>query len=498
MALCALGLVNEDATLAGAALAELLKLGEASPSLVSDVCFLYSRFYASQGNQQLGLNYILKAIHRHPDQGKLRDQLATYIIQANPENLQGAVRSSAAAVRLRKMGGEVNASLHPASLVGTGSLIPGEDQPQQLSASRRTLAALRASQKAVHANPGHVVCWSVLSSAVAAHNISEELMQRINRRRQTYGVQLAHFVSSKVLEERSHLETKAQTQLPNLLLARNSLLEALQSWSALHTGYCLLYSGMIEQASEHCEKALALYSTSPAVNTALHVLKAQVAFRQGGAAVEAGLNELQASVIASPSQSPRAWQIAAQVQSSRGSPMAAELCYRQCLQSGNERSGSWRTVPLLRLALLALHQVQSESTDHDRWMALCHEASSEVLKLKPGSHAALLVQGVANYLQGNIKPARRSLEPVAASNCISSSHARYWLLLTYMKKKDKPDIEGILCRAKLRGDPRQDLMYFQLATKSNFTDAEKRRLVQKCIHLNPSCSIFWSPLRPRE
>lgn len=28
MALCALGLVNEDATLAGAALAELLKLGE--------------------------------------------------------------------------------------------------------------------------------------------------------------------------------------------------------------------------------------------------------------------------------------------------------------------------------------------------------------------------------------------------------------------------------------------------------------------------------------
>ena len=45
------------------------------------------------------------------------------------------------------------------------------------------------------------------------------------------------------------------------------------------------------------------------MNTALHVLKAQVAFKQGGAAVDAGLNELQASVISSPSQSPNAWQV---------------------------------------------------------------------------------------------------------------------------------------------------------------------------------------------
>ena len=88
-------------------------------------------------------------------------------------------------------------SLHPASLVGTGSLIPGEDQPQQVSASHRTLAALRASQKAVHANPAHVVCWSVLSSALTAHNISEELVRSVDRRRQTYGVQLAQFVSTK-------------------------------------------------------------------------------------------------------------------------------------------------------------------------------------------------------------------------------------------------------------------------------------------------------------
>ena len=81
--------------------------------------------------------------------------------------------------------------------MGSGSLTAGEQLVGPLTATFKTLTALRASQKAVHANPGQLIGWSVLSAAVATHNISEVLMQKVNESRQSYSVKLARFVSSQ-------------------------------------------------------------------------------------------------------------------------------------------------------------------------------------------------------------------------------------------------------------------------------------------------------------
>ena len=58
--------------------------------------------------------------------------------------------------------------------------------------------------------------------------------------------------------------------------------------------------------------------------------------------------------------------------------------------------------------------------------------------------------------------------------------------------------QGVLAKAKLNGDPRQDVMYYRLAINSSLTPTEKKRLLQKSIHLNPACDDYWSSLKPRE
>ncbi|XP_048583888.1 uncharacterized protein LOC125563110 [Nematostella vectensis] len=92
MALCALGLVTGDSALAGTALGELIKLGgEGNKDLHYEICYLFSRFYTLQGDPRLGLRHIVKAVHRHPDRAELWDQLAAFIVQVCPDDLQVAM-----------------------------------------------------------------------------------------------------------------------------------------------------------------------------------------------------------------------------------------------------------------------------------------------------------------------------------------------------------------------------------------------------------------------
>lgn len=64
LCLCALGLVHSDATLASAALTELLKQGSASGNVVEQRCLLTCALLALQGNYSAVQREASRAVHR--------------------------------------------------------------------------------------------------------------------------------------------------------------------------------------------------------------------------------------------------------------------------------------------------------------------------------------------------------------------------------------------------------------------------------------------------
>ncbi|RMX42608.1 hypothetical protein pdam_00013366 [Pocillopora damicornis] len=492
MALCAFGLVSGDATLAGAALG--------TDELTGDICYLYSRFYALQGNQKLGRSHIMKEIHRlnhlcllfhsNPRSSLLWSQLASYLLQACPDELQAAARCSESSATLGgSHSAEHNPAFQPAGIVGSGSLRHDNGKVNLMGATHRTHAGLRASQKAVHAHPDHSSSWAVLAASVTAHDIAKS-REELGRDKSTLGARLSQFVESTAHGQVGALKSLSDHQLPALVKLRTSHLETLQSWAIIHHGYCLLHAGRQQEAAELVDKALFVYSSVPQISAQLHFLKAQVLLASGET-VETGLNMLQTSLLSSPTHSSNAWQVLAQVQADQGASMAAELCYRKCLQAGmDNRAQSWRTVPLIRLALLAVQMVQkSQTADRDRWMDLSLEASNEVLKLNSSISAAYHIQGIVHFLQDNARASRRAFQHVLDSDTASgSSIAQYWLLSIYLKKKD-------LSAAQFHGNKRLDLIYYRLAEEGDLPKAAKKRLIERCVHVNPSKQIFWSSLK---
>ncbi|XP_068692378.1 tetratricopeptide repeat protein 37-like [Montipora foliosa] len=186
--------------------------------------------------------------------------------------------------------------------------------------------------------------------------------------------------------------------------------------------------------------------------------------------------------------------VLAEVQANQGSATAAELCYRQCLQAGmDSRSQSWRVVPLIRLAMLALRVAQRETVDRDRWNNLALEASSEVLKWKTAFTVAYLIQGIVYFLQDNTRSSKRALQHVLDDPTVGGSAvAQYWLLLVHLKKKDVPAAQDLLAEAKIVGNARLDLLYYRVAENKEFAANIRRRLIEKCIHINPSERVFWN------
>ncbi|KAJ7369922.1 Tetratricopeptide repeat protein 37 [Desmophyllum pertusum] len=293
MALCALGLVSGDATLAGAALGELMKRKNGSDGLTGDICYLYSRFYALQGNQKLGRSHIMKEIHRNPASSLLWSQLASYLLQACPDEQEAAACCSESSARL----GGTQSRIHPAGIVGSGALRNHIRKPSLKSVTNRTRSGLIASQKAVHAHPDHVTSWAVLAASVTAHNISTS-REGLGTEKNGLGTRISQFVESAASQEK--VKSLSEHQLLALVEARTSHLETLQSWAIIHRGYCLLYSGLHQEAAKHVDQFVICVQLDSA-NLRSTALLESSGVTASGEPVQIGLNLLQTSLLSSPS-----------------------------------------------------------------------------------------------------------------------------------------------------------------------------------------------------
>ena len=56
-------------------------------------------------------------------------------------------------------------------------------------------------------------------------------------------------------------------------------------------------------------------------------------------------------------------------------------------------------------------------------------------------------------------------------------------------------LQDLLSEARCHGNKRLDLFYYRLAKDGDLPATAKKRLMERCVHVNPSEQLFWTSLK---
>ncbi|XP_056274743.1 tetratricopeptide repeat protein 37 isoform X2 [Pseudoliparis swirei] len=162
LCLCALGLVHSDATLAAAALTELLKQGSASVNVTEQRCLLTCALLALQGNYSAVQREASRAVHSNPGNPSLWALLSRLVPQYYPKKANGGAMAGHVAC-LSSMTQGKRALLYS----GVNQLASGRH-----SGEDRHRNALKTMQRAVLLCPDDPATWAGLMAACHTENTS--------------------------------------------------------------------------------------------------------------------------------------------------------------------------------------------------------------------------------------------------------------------------------------------------------------------------------------
>uniref|UniRef100_A0A3B3W316 SKI3 subunit of superkiller complex n=1 Tax=Poecilia latipinna TaxID=48699 RepID=A0A3B3W316_9TELE len=447
LCLCALGLVHSDATLAAAALTELLKQGSASGGVVEQRCLLTCSLLALQGNYSAVQREASRAVHSNPGNPSLWALLSRVIPQYYPRKAQGGAVAGHIACLFSMTQGKRALLCSGVNQVACGRHT-GEDP-------RRN--ALKTMQKAVLLCPDDPATWAGLMAASHAENTSCYLSGSAPRRHS-----LEHTLMSVVSEKVRSVE---ETERP--------LTEALEGWVLQQAVSGLMQQGQLEQAEALCTQVLNVSPEHPAVMLSLTQVQCQRLLMTDGGTVltEQVLEQLNKVVMMNPTNL-GAWHWLAEVYRSQGLLVQAVMAYRQSLQLALQLGAhSFQIASLLRLALLALGPCMA-GVPGNEWKDLVMEATTEVLKLG-SSPMALLFQALLQYVtKMTARETRRLLE---RSVYVSSDdfpvtvvQVASWYLLRHLHAKNDQELINVLLQhAKMNGNQRLLDFYTELTSSSS-------------------------------
>uniref|UniRef100_A0A3Q3MVM9 SKI3 subunit of superkiller complex n=1 Tax=Labrus bergylta TaxID=56723 RepID=A0A3Q3MVM9_9LABR len=434
LCLCALGLVHNDATLAAAALSELLKRGPGSGNVVEQRCLLTCTLLALQGNYSAVQREASRAVHSNPGNPSLWALLSRLVPQYHPRKANGGAMAGQVAC-LASMTQGKRALLHS----GLNQLANGRHSGED---SHRN--ALKTMQRAVLLCPDDPATWAGLMAACHTENTSCYLSgsaPRIQGLEQT----LMSIVSEKV-------QSVEEIERP--------LVQTLEGWVLQQAVTGLMLGGQLEQAEALCSQVLNVSPEHPAVMLSLtqvqchHLLVANT----GAVLPDSVLDQLNKTVMMNPTNV-GAWHWLAEVYRSQGLLVQAVMAYKQSLQIASQLGlHSSQVASLLRLALLALGPCMAGIPGND-WTDLILEATTEVLKLG-SSPMALLFQALLQYVtKMAARETRRLLERLvyAPSQDIPVTVVQVagWYLLRHLHAKNDQELINVLLQhAKKNGHQR--------------------------------------------
>ncbi|XP_005505066.2 superkiller complex protein 3 isoform X1 [Columba livia] len=427
-ALCTLGLVKQDATLATAALKELLKHGKGDDGIY-ERCLIASAVYALQGKNVAVQREISRAIHRNPDNPALWCLLSRLVPLYASQKAKGGARAGNIAHVL-----DLNHGKEALLNIAVNQLTAGchmlEDKKNN---------PLKNIQKAIHLFPDNPAAWAVLMAACHAEN-TVVCLNNTQPKLTDLEMTLVSTVSAKTGENN---------------LPRNYI-QSLEDWCLCQAITSLEEAGKLSEAEALCTKGLKSYPEHPALFLLLRQVQCQQLLQSHKELPDNVLEELRKTVMAS-SPSVAAWQWLAKVYQSQRMMVGAEMCYRKSLQLASQQ-GSWhgKLSSLLRLAMLAL-EVCMANVSNDHWPSLVQEATTEALKLTPCPLATLL-QALLQYSRKmGARETRRMLERVVyqPGNPETIVSVARWYLLRHLYAKDDYELIDVLIEnAKANGDVR--------------------------------------------
>ncbi|XP_054842849.1 SKI3 subunit of superkiller complex protein [Eublepharis macularius] len=427
-ALCTLGLIKQDATLATAALKELLKHRERKDN-VYEKCLLTSAVYALQGRSLAVQRQVSKAVHSNPDDPGLWSLLSRLVPQYTPKIAKGGAVAGTVAHILDLNHGK-KALLNTAVNQLAFGYHTAEDEKNN---------ALKNIQKAVHLSPDNPAAWAVLLAACHAEN-TIVCLHNTYPKRTNLEQKLVATISAKT-KEKDFLASHAQS---------------LEEWSLFQAITGLNETGRTSEAEFLCTKGLKIFPEQSTLYLLLRQVQCKTLLQSHKELPDAILEELR-KVVMSNSTSVTAWHWLAQVYQSQRMMVAAEMCYRKSLQLASQQD-SWngKLSSLLRLAKLAL-EVCMANISNDHWPSLVQEATTEVLKLSL-CPLGILLQALLQYSRKmGSRETRRMLERVVYQLEYPEtvvSVARWYLLRHLYAKYDYELIDALVGNAKVNGDVR--------------------------------------------
>ncbi|KFQ89523.1 Tetratricopeptide repeat protein 37, partial [Phoenicopterus ruber ruber] len=417
-ALCTLGLVKQDATLATAALKELLK-HEKGDDGIYERCLITSAVYTLQGRNVGVQREVCKAIHSNPDNAALWSLLSRLVpLYALQKTKGGAVAGNIAHVL------DVN---HGKLAAGCHMLEDEKNNP------------LKNIQKAIHLCPDNPAAWAVLMAACHAEN-TVVCLNNTQPKQTDLEMRLVSTVSAKT----------GGNNLPQ------NYIRTLEDWCLCQAITSLEEADKLSEAEALCTKGLKSCPEHPTLFLLLRQVQCKQLLQSHKELPDTILEELYKTVMAS-STSVAAWQWLAKVYQSQRMMVGAEMCYRKSLQLASQQ-GSWsgKLSSLLRLAMLAL-EICMANVSNEHWPSLVQEATTEALKLSSCPLAALLQALLQYNRKMGARETRRMLERLfyQPGNPETIVSVARWYLLRHLYAKDDYELIDVLIQnAKANGDVR--------------------------------------------
>ncbi|KAM8865842.1 superkiller complex protein 3 isoform 1-T1 [Synchiropus picturatus] len=438
LCLCALGLVLKDATLAAAALTELLKQGSTSQDVVAQRCLLTCSLLALQGNYSALQREASRAVHSNPGNPSLWALLSRVVAQYHPRKARGGAVAADVAC-LSNMGQAKRAMLFK----GMNQLATGTHSGED---GRRD--ALKTMQRAVLLCPDDPAAWAGLMAACHSENTSCRLSGSAPRR-----LGLEQTLLSVVSEKLAGLEA-----------VERPLALSLEGWVLQQAVTGLMLAGQLEQAEALCSTVLSVSPEQPSVMLLLRQVQCERLLQDssGAALPESVFQQLNNSVMMNPTNV-GGWHWLAEVFARQGLQIQAVMAYRQSLQLSSQL-GQYNSQmsSLLRLALLALKPCMAGALSND-WRDLVQEATTEVLKLG-SSPMALLFQALLQFVtKPTARETRRLLEKLVYVDSpdvpATVVQVARWYLLRHLHSKHDVELMNVLLEnARTNGDQR--LLHF--------------------------------------
>uniref|UniRef100_A0A8D3BYI1 SKI3 subunit of superkiller complex n=1 Tax=Scophthalmus maximus TaxID=52904 RepID=A0A8D3BYI1_SCOMX len=426
LCLCALGLVRGDATLAAAALTELLKQGSATGSVVEQRCLLTCTLLALQGNYSSVQREVSRAVHSNPGNPSLWALLSRVVPQFYPRKANGGAVAGHVAC-LSSMTNGKRALLYS----GVNQLASGRH-----SGEDRHRNALKTMQRAVLLCPDDPAAWAGLMAACHTENTACYLSGSAPCR------QGLEKTLMSVVSEKGVRAPASQT---------------LEGWVLQQAVTGLMLGGQLDQAEALCSQNCKDSST---VMLSLRQVQCQrlLVADAGTVLPDSVLEQLNNTVMMNPTNL-GAWHWLAEVYRGQGLLVQAVMAYRQSLQLASQLSlHSGQVACLIRLALLALVPCMA-GVPGNNWKDLVVEATTEVLKLG-SSPMAHLFQALLQYMtKMAARETRRLLERLVyvSSQDFPATLVQVasWYLLRHLHaKNDQELINALLHHAKSKGDER--------------------------------------------